>query len=138
MIVKKPNKPVLVRNVITDTVIEFSGVNLAAIRLKVSTKTVLDRVKSRGQKLFEGKYQFKLKSDTTDWKVYTPDEIKNYSSYTHSRVVLVEDVETQKVIRFKSIAECAMTFDMSAEGMRSRLYNNADKIFNNQRFRLES
>lgn len=138
MIVKKPNKPILVKDAMTGVVREYKGVNYAAVRLGVSTKTILDRIKTQGQKLFDGRFQFKLKSDPSDWKHYTPDEIAEYSSCTHSKVVLVENIETRKVIRYKSIAECAKIFNMTTEGMRSRLYKNTDKTFNNHRFRLES
>ncbi len=100
--------PVLVKDLRTGVIKEFCSCNSCSIELSVSSGTVANRIKTRGQVVFKGGLLFKRKDDPTPWAVF--DDVEKTISDTETKYgkkIIVRNIFTNKTAVFNSIALAA-------------------------------
>lgn len=70
-------KSVLVKNIKTNTVLEFQSVTECARYIGILKTSIVYRLKTKGQKVYPGNLLFKYKSDPTAWLELSEKEIEN-------------------------------------------------------------
>ena len=116
-------KPVLVRNVLTGEIREFSGINDCIRKLKLNRGSVHRRLKLEGQPVFEDMTQFKFKHDNSQWREPVPEELINGTN-TRSKRIIVTNLATNQVTEYKSMTECKRALSIGEINLNHLLKGN--------------
>lgn len=113
-------KKVLVRNIETKEVKEFDSQKECAKFYNLLDSVVSNRIKTKGQVLFPGGLQFKLKSEETDWKDFSfiEEEIRKYDN---TKGVLVRNTITGEIKEYYSCIECCKDLNLKPSILNWRL-----------------
>jgi len=127
-------KAVLVKNVITEDVVEFRNQRLASKYLGVSESTLYSWINNKEKNIFlniiTNEYvQIKNKSDISDWK-YFKDPVKQfYIENNIKKQVLVFDSINNIVIEYNSAKECSDKLNLLPTTLNWRLKTSGQKVY---------
>lgn len=104
---------ILVRNYLTKEVTEWPSYRQYARSIRVSTDTIVWRLRNNNQRLFPEMCQYKLKGDPTPWREPTEQELLELKTYGHVFGILVKDLLTDEVVRYNSQREMSKALNIS-------------------------
>ena len=109
-------RPVLIRNVKTDTIQEFKSLIEASNSLGVLPKVISIRATSKGQKTFKDYNQYKYKIDDTPWKISDDYESEIQSNYNRT-AILMRDCVSGVVSEYRNKKECARKLNIHPKSL---------------------
>ena len=119
---------VLLRNILTNEILEFSMLKDAAEFLNVSLSTASTWLALPGQPVVGGSYQIKRASDTADWRQIS-DIYLDQIEYYHKVFPVVIDTITNKVTIYNSCYKCATDNKILPTTLNWRLQSKGTKIY---------
>lgn len=123
-----PSVSVLMKNIITGEITEFSSQDKCAEYLNLSKGAMSTRLNTPGQLLYPGYLLFKYKSDYTPWREVTEPE-KELELYGGFKPVLIKNSVTQKIKEYKRSVECAKDLGILVTTLNNRLKSKGQKIY---------
>lgn len=123
-----PATPVLVRNIYTNDVKEYSSKKQCSRDLDIPIITLNKRLKLKGQPIFREGIQLKLKSDISPWRIPVNLNTEPFHE-TIERRVLTRDVITGEVKEYASIISCANELNITKDAVSWRLNRIGQPVF---------
>lgn len=128
MDLRSDNNKVLMRNVLTNEILEFRSQAECSRYLGLSDKLVDVRLKSPNQPLFPGYFQFKLKEDPTPWReVSDPEGELNDGRFMMP--ILVRNVKTNEITEYESAVTCSKALNCSSSAIDYRVKEPNQRLF---------
>ena len=128
LLLANKTKKVLVRNIETGEIKEFDSQKECAQYYKTVDAVISNRVKTKGQVLFPGGLQFKLKSDTTPWKDFSSveNEIRKHDG---TRGVVVRNIKTKEIKEYYSCSDCCKDLNILPGVLNWRLTKKGEVVY---------
>lgn len=126
--IKGHRHSLLVRDIFTGNVTEYATQKDCAYALGISENTPYAWLRKLNQPIFMEKYQLKLKSDPTPWRI--PDNIVheiNMGGTTKN--ILVKNAKTGEIRVFNSARDCCRQLEMLPTTLNWRLDSKGQKIY---------
>lgn len=103
---RNDNHKVLVRNVLTQDIVEYYSYEECARSLGVNGETIRQRVLNKKQLVYPGNYQFKDADDPTPWREIS-DIASEFAGRNYTRPIKVLNIFTREEQQFNGISETA-------------------------------
>lgn len=121
---KEPNShsrsKVIARNIVTKEIVEFPSIVDCIKYTGLSEHTVKGRLDKNPNSIYEDFWQFKRKSDETEWEEVSDPE-KELLSNSWSKVVLVKDLISNEVTEHPTQRQAAEKMGISESGLHQIL-----------------
>lgn len=131
---REDNRPVLVRNVLSNEVIEYYSIAESGRAYNLGKGAAEGRLKSKGQKVFTDFTQFCLKSEFTEWG--NVDMVKTFTSSGIKQCIEVTNKLTGETVQYASINDCSRATGILAGTISFRL-NRTPPVWEDKQFKFE-
>ena len=129
------NIKVLVRNVITNEVTEYYSYGDCGRQLGCDPGHIRQRTLTKNQPVFVGNLQFKLKCDTTPWRVIDSSELEFKSRSGIPLGIKAYCIETKVETLYRSITHCSAMVKPSRDTICKCLYSKTPSPFKGYLFK---
>jgi hypothetical protein len=121
-------RPVLARNVLTDSVLTFNSLSELAKFLDVALSTAQQWLAAPNQPVVTGLHQLKWQEDTRPWRK-VQDAYREFEQFSGKRVVLVTNAKSNETEIFLSANSCAKALGIKPTALSYRLKSDGMTVF---------
>lgn len=111
------NIPTLVRDVRTGEVTEYFSLAEVSRTFGLSIPTTRIRVQSKGQKVYDGFFQFKIKSEPLPWK----DNIDFSTESNRNRPIVAISIDSGEVTEYRNVPVCEKDLNINRRAVYRKL-----------------
>lgn len=129
-----PTKKVCVRNVLTNSIVEYNSITELSNDIQVPVSTLSIWLKNKTMPVLPGFIQIQLKAELRPWRDVI-DPYQELAQFTKDKPIIVENTITGETQLFVSLVECAKHFNLKTTTLHYRLKANGRIVYDNCRFR---